>query len=70
MVSTASGLTSAEAAARLAFDGPNELPTGRSTPVWRQFIGQLVHFFALMLWVAGGLAFVAGMPNSASPSLS
>jgi magnesium-transporting ATPase (P-type) len=29
----------------------------------RQFIDQLVHFFALMLWVAAGLAFVAGMPE-------
>lgn len=23
----------------------------------------MTHFFALMLWVAGGLAFVAGMPQ-------
>lgn len=30
---------------------------------WRKLVGQLTHFFALMLWVAGALAFVAGMPQ-------
>jgi calcium-translocating P-type ATPase len=29
----------------------------------RRLVGELVHFFALMLWVAGGLALVAGMPQ-------
>ncbi len=57
------GLTSAEAAGRLAVDGPNRLPAGRVVPVWRRFASQLLHFFALMLWVAGALAFVAGMPQ-------
>jgi magnesium-transporting ATPase (P-type) len=57
------GLDPAEAAARLATDGPNELPPPRRTPTWRLLFDQLVHFFAVMLWVAGGLAFVAGMPQ-------
>jgi magnesium-transporting ATPase (P-type) len=57
------GLTSVEAAARLAQAGPNRLPATRPVPAWRRFGAQLVHFFALMLWVAGALAFVAGMPQ-------
>jgi magnesium-transporting ATPase (P-type) len=58
-----SGLSSFEAAARLAQAGPNRLPATRPVPAWRRFGAQLVHFFALMLWVAGTLAFVAGMPQ-------
>ena len=59
----AGGLTSAEAAERLAAGGPNRLPAGHVVPAWRRFASQLLHFFALMLWVAGILAFVAGMPQ-------
>jgi magnesium-transporting ATPase (P-type) len=31
--------------------------------LWLEAVGQLTHFFALMLWVAGVLAFVAGLPQ-------
>ena len=31
--------------------------------VWRQLAAQMGHFFALMLWAAGVLAFIAGMPQ-------
>jgi magnesium-transporting ATPase (P-type) len=57
------GLTSAEAALRLARDGPNQLPAPRRPSPLRRFAEQLLHFFALMLWVAGGLAFIAGLPQ-------
>ncbi len=57
------GLTSATSAARLAADGPNEIPVFPPVPVWRRIAAQLVHFFALMLWVAGGLAIAGGMPE-------
>jgi calcium-translocating P-type ATPase len=57
------GLSSAEAAARLAADGPNRLPVPAGVPAWRRLAAQMVHFFALMLWVAGALAFVAGLPE-------
>jgi magnesium-transporting ATPase (P-type) len=57
------GLSSADAAERLAADGPNTLPGARHVPAWRRFSNQLVHFFALMLWIAGILAVVAGMPQ-------
>lgn len=59
----AQGLGAAEAARLLAHDGPNRLPVRRATPWWRQLAAQFVHFFALLFWVAGGLAFVAGMPQ-------
>jgi Ca2+-transporting ATPase len=35
------GLSSAEAAGRLARYGPNELPPARRTPVWRLVVGQV-----------------------------
>jgi magnesium-transporting ATPase (P-type) len=57
------GLTHAEAAARLAAEGPNELPAPRRVPGWRRLVAEMFHFFALLFWVAGGLAFVAGMPQ-------
>jgi magnesium-transporting ATPase (P-type) len=56
------GLTSTEAAARLVHDGPNALPRPHRTHRLVVFARQLVHFFALMLWVAAGLAVVAGIP--------
>src|SRR5665213_916564 len=58
-----SGISTPEAASRLATDGPNQLPQARRAPLWKKFASQLVHFFALMLWVAGILSFVAGMPQ-------
>src|SRR5512134_3169184 len=57
------GLRSAEAAARLRRDGPNELPAPRAVPWWRRLFGQLFHFFALMLWVSSALAGVARLPQ-------
>ncbi len=57
------GLTASEASARLDHDGPNLLPQPPRPAAWRQLVAQMVHFFALMLWIAGGLAFVARMPQ-------
>jgi magnesium-transporting ATPase (P-type) len=57
------GLTSSEAMERLGRDGPNILPHPATAPWWRALAGQMLHFFALMLWVAGVLAFVAGLPT-------
>ncbi|MGZ8751878.1 MAG: cation-translocating P-type ATPase [Acidimicrobiia bacterium] len=57
------GLTSAEAAARLAQAGPNKLPVPRPPAAWRRFARELVHFFALLFWVAGALGFLAGLPQ-------
>ena len=57
------GLSRAEAQARLARDGPNELPAPARVPAWRRLAAEMFHFFALLFWVAGALAFVAGMPQ-------
>jgi len=59
----AAGLTSAQAVAARARDGANELPQPRRPSHARRFVGELVHFFALLLWVAGALALIAGMPS-------
>ena len=59
------GLTSDEVARRLERDGPNVLPQPKE-PSWaRALLGQLTHFFAVMLWVAAGLALLARMPQLA-----
>jgi calcium-translocating P-type ATPase len=55
------GLTSGEAATRLATDGPNVLPPPARPSLAKELGAQLFHFFALMLWVAGALALIAGM---------
>ena len=57
------GLPSSQAAARLARDGPNRLPAARRPTAARRLAGQLLHFFAVMLWVAGAFAFLAGLPE-------
>ena len=61
----ADGLTSAEAERRLHRDGPNVVPVPSGPSLWRRLVRQLTHFFALMLWVASGLALLAGMPQLA-----
>ncbi|WP_427173304.1 cation-translocating P-type ATPase [Arthrobacter sp. 92] len=57
------GLSSEAAALRLRQVGPNKLPQVLPVPRWRRLLAELTHFFAVMLWVASGLAFVAGMPQ-------
>ena len=42
---------------------PNVLPAEKRPGAVRQFVRQLTHFFALMLWVAAGLAWIAGLPQ-------
>lgn len=57
------GLPSAEAARRLSEFGPNEIQEVRGRPAIFKFLENFYHLFAIMLWVAGGLAFVADMPQ-------
>lgn len=57
------GLSSAQAAELLARNGPNVLPQLAAVPVWKQLLAQFIHFFALMLWLAAGLALLAGLPQ-------
>jgi calcium-translocating P-type ATPase len=58
-------LTSADASARLLRDGPNTLPAAEGPHPVRLLVLQLTHLFALMLWLAAGLAVLAGMPQLA-----
>lgn len=60
------GLLSEEARARLRLYGPNVLPPPRPVPLWHLALSQLTHFFAMLLWVAAVVAFVAGMPKLAT----
>jgi len=62
----AQGLSAAEAAYRLRVDGPNILPVPAGPSPVVLLGRQLVHFFALLLWVAAALAAVAGMPQLAA----
>ncbi|MGW4488986.1 cation-translocating P-type ATPase [Amycolatopsis sp. NPDC004368] len=59
------GLTAREAARRLQVSGPNTLPAhgGRKWPL--ELVRQFVHPLALLLWLAGALAWVAGTTNLA-----
>lgn len=57
------GLSSAEAEARLETFGPNTLPPLKRRPWLLRFTDQLRHFMALLLWVAGILAFIARAPQ-------
>jgi Ca2+-transporting ATPase len=62
LATDANGLSDAEATLRLEKFGANELPTPVQRPLWLRFTDQLTHFMALLLWVAGALAFVSGTP--------
>ncbi len=63
--SSEQGLTTAEAIRRRREYGPNRIDEIRGTPQWRRFLGEFTHFFALILWVAAGLAFFAESRNPA-----
>src|SRR5690606_7976512 len=58
-----SGLSSAEARRRLTALGPNVLPAPDAPSPALLLLRQMTHFFALVLWVAAGLAVIGGMPQ-------
>lgn len=53
------GLTPAEAARRLGEYGPNHIEEVGAEAQGRRFVREFTHFFAIILWVAAGLAFYA-----------
>ena len=57
--SSAGGLSTAEARRRQSEYGANRIEHIRGAPLWLQFAREFVHFFALILWLAAGLAFFA-----------
>ncbi len=57
------GLSTEEATRRLQQYGPNEIREIKGRPLILKFLENFYHLFAIMLWIAGGLAFVAEMPQ-------
>jgi sodium/potassium-transporting ATPase subunit alpha len=66
------GLTGAEAHQRLHEFGPNRIERLPTVPLFLRFIRQFTHFFAVLLWVAALLAFVADaqMPGEGMATLA
>ena len=58
------GLTSPEVEKRQLLYGKNQLPKTVTISLWRLLYQQFTHFMALLLWVAGSLAFVV---NGSTP---
>ncbi|MBN2169144.1 MAG: cation-transporting P-type ATPase [Actinobacteria bacterium] len=57
------GLSASEAEARLTSEGLNVLEKKRGTPLWKKFLSNFTHLFAIMLWIAGILAFFGKTPE-------
>ncbi len=57
--SQAAGLAPDEVQRRLQAFGPNRVETLPGEPVWLTLLREFTHFFALVLWLAAGLAFAA-----------
>jgi sodium/potassium-transporting ATPase subunit alpha len=53
------GLSNTEATRRLAEYGPNRVEEIRGEPLALRFAREFTHFFAFILWLAAGLAFLA-----------
>ena len=53
------GLSSPEALRRLAEYGPNRVEEVAGEPMFLRFLKEFTHFFALILWLAAALAFLA-----------
>ncbi|MBD2597341.1 cation-transporting P-type ATPase [Nostoc spongiaeforme FACHB-130] len=63
LTTTPQGISETEANLRLKQSGYNELPEPQTRPLILRFIDQLTHFMALLLWVAGILAFISQTPE-------
>ncbi|MCL4472510.1 MAG: cation-transporting P-type ATPase [Actinobacteria bacterium] len=59
----AGGLAPEEATSRLEHYGLNEITEAKKTPLVLRLASNFYHTFALLLWVAGILAFIAGLPE-------
>ena len=64
---SAQGLTAAEAARRLAADGPNTLAEGVSISPWRIFLGQ---FKSLIIWILIAAGVISGVLGEATDAIA
>jgi calcium-translocating P-type ATPase len=60
------GLGQAEARRRLEEFGPNRIERAEGPPLLSRCLGNFTHFFALILWLAAGLAFLAELYDPGS----
>ncbi len=60
------GLDEGEVLARREQYGANTLPEPRRAGPWRLLAAQMTHLLAVLLWIAAGLAAIAGMPALAA----
>ncbi|MEK7737111.1 MAG: HAD-IC family P-type ATPase, partial [Pseudomonadota bacterium] len=58
------GLSSVEADRRLREFGHNRIEEVKGRPLWIRFLSEFTHFFALILWIAAGLALFAETQSS------
>jgi calcium-translocating P-type ATPase len=70
--SSPAGLSRTEAEARLSEFGANRIERLAATPFLLRFVSQFTHFFAILLWVAALLAFIADirMPGQGMATLA
>ncbi len=54
------GLTGEEVIRRKVSFGKNQLIFEASSPPWKHFLTQVTHPFAILLWIAGGMAMLIG----------
>jgi magnesium-transporting ATPase (P-type) len=66
LASTPAGLSGAEALTRLQRFGPNRLAEAKGQPLYQKLLANFTHLMAILLWVGGGVAIVAGMPQLAA----
>ncbi|QWV98697.1 cation-transporting P-type ATPase [Geomonas nitrogeniifigens] len=62
---SAAGLSSQEAAARLVRYGPNAIRAAAAKPLYLKLLSNFTHLMALLLWGGGVMAYLGGMPQLA-----
>ncbi|UPU38303.1 cation-transporting P-type ATPase [Geomonas paludis] len=62
---TAAGLSSPEAAARLSRYGPNTIRAAAAKPLYLKLLAHFTHLMALLLWAGGAMAWLGEMPQLA-----
>jgi P-type Ca2+ transporter type 2C len=65
MASGPEGMTVADAAKRLLEVGQNQISEGHHVPLWKKLVPHVTNLLAILLWIAGVLAYFGGMPELA-----